>query len=58
MNKSYLTTHPYVRYLVFGAAALAGLYALSQIIGVDTVIRWTEGLAGSQGVNITQEVKP
>ena len=57
-KQSYLTTHKYIRYLVFAAAILIGFYAISLIVGVDTAIRWAEGVVGSQGVDIITEVKP
>lgn len=61
-KQTYLESHKYVRYLIFGGAGIIAVlgtfYIVSLIAGVDVAVRWVEGGAASQGVNITTEVKP
>ncbi len=49
-DQSYLATHRYVRYLVFGTAALLGIVALSMVFGDTEVFSFLMRLSEKWGL--------
>ena len=50
MAQSYLTTHPHIRRIIFGACALAALGALGTMFGWDNVFDLGRELLGQAGL--------
>ena len=53
-EKSYLKTHPTIRWIVIGVAALGAVAAFVLMFGQERVAGWIEGGARTAGVEITQ----
>ncbi len=62
LKESFLTTHPHVRRIIFGACILVTVAALGTMFGWDRVGGWIERGAESLGFEIgsteTTEVTP
>lgn len=52
-KKSWLQTHPHIMRFAYALVALALVISLVLTFGRDTVRGWVEGLARSQGYEIT-----
>ena len=57
MTKSWLQTHPHIMRFTYAGVALVLIISLVFTFGRDTVRGWIEGLARSQGYEITAIVE-
>ena len=57
MAKSYLSTHPHVRRIVYGVVALAAVAAIGAMFDFDRVAGWIEGGSRSAGIDLTTPAK-
>ncbi len=55
-KKSWLQTHPHIKRFTYVGVGLIVAITVFFLVGRDTFIKWAEGLARSQGYEITSIV--